>query len=212
MSTTQHAERRPKFQRDLEGEPHATRIMVADDEHLVATDISLTLGELGYVVVGPVGDGEAAVQLARTALPDMALLDIRMPKGDGISTAKRILTELGIPSVILSAYSDPPQVEEASHAGVFGYIVKPAEPDQLRVSINVALARYHEHVEATAETSDLRKRLEQRRVIEQAKWILVSKKGMTEPDAMKALQKAARDSRRQLLDVATSVIEVGSLM
>lgn len=212
MSTTQQAERQPKYRQQPEGEPHATRIMVADDEHLVATDISLTLGELGYVVVGPVGDGEAAVQLARMALPDLALLDIRMPKGDGISVAKRILTELGIPSVILSAYSDPPQVEEASHAGVFGYIVKPAEPDQLRVSINVALARFHEHLEIETESSELRRRLEQRRVIEQAKWILVSKKGMTEPDAMRAMQKAARDSRRPLLDVATSVIEVGSLI
>lgn len=211
MNAVMEPSRQPKFRGKGPPTPHATRVLVADDEHLVATDIALSLTELGYVVVGPVGDGEAAAQLARVALPDLALLDIRMPKSDGIAVAQIILSELAIPSVILSAYSDPHQVEQASHAGVFGYIVKPAEPDQLRVSINVALARYHEHVAAQAESSDLRRRLEQRRVVEHAKWILVRSQSMEEPDAMKALQKAARDRRKPLVDIATAVVQTGSL-
>jgi len=172
----------------------------------VATDLAFTLGELGYTVVGPVTDGEAAVQLARRARPDLALLDIRMPRRDGLSAAMELFGDLDIPVIMLSAYSDSKSVDTAAEAGIFGYLVKPAAEEQLRACIEVAWSRFLQHVSQRSEAGKLRQRLEERKAIEQAKWLLVSKRGMPEPEAMKLMHKRARDSRQTLLRVAEAVI------
>lgn len=189
-----------------QAQPKLSRILVAEDEHLVAADLTARLADMGFTVVGPVTDGDAAASLARSALPDLALLDIRMPKRTGLEVAKEIFAELTIPVVLLSAYSDAASVADASAAGVFGYVVKPASNDQLRVAIEVAWTRFLDLRHHKAHADDLTRRLEERKLIEQAKWILVAGKGLSEPDAMKHLQKAARDSRRKLTDVAAEVI------
>ncbi len=188
------------------------RILIAEDEYLVATELTHTLAALGHVVVGPATDGESAVALARSAQPDMAIMDVRMPKRDGIAAAKELFEELGIPVITLSAYSDTETIEAAAQNGIFGYLVKPASADQLRAAISIAWQRYRQHVEVATEASNLRRRLEERRVIEQAKWLLVSRKGLSEPDAMKTLQKRARDTRRQMIDIAKSLIEADELI
>lgn len=187
------------------------RILAADDEHLVAAELTLLLTDLGYTVVGPASDGESAVRLAQSALPDLALLDIRMPKRDGLSAAKEMFDELAIPVVILSAYSDEEYVKTAQEAGVFGYLIKPVQKEQLRVCISVAWSRFTNHVAQQGENALLRKRLEDRKTIESAKWLLVSRKSITEPEAMKLLQKTARDSRQQLVVVATGVLKGESI-
>lgn len=183
--------------------PH--RVLVAEDEHLVATNLTMMLGELGYTVLLAM-DGEEAIQVARTAAPDIVLMDIRMPRRDGLSAAKELHEQMGLPVVILSAYSDGQEVAGAQQAGVFGYLVKPVQKDQLRVGLDIAWHQYRLHAAEVEEGRKLRKRLEERRVIEQAKWALVSGRGMTEPDAMKMLQKRARDSRAQLVDIASAVL------
>jgi AmiR/NasT family two-component response regulator len=189
-----------------------TRILVADDEHLVATDLALTLGSLGVTVVGPVADGEAAMHMARLATPDLALLDIRMPKRDGLSAAREMFAELFIPVVILSAYSDHSHVQAAQEAGVFGYLIKPAREDQLRVCLDVVWRKFRAFAALQSDNQVLRRRLEDRKLIEQAKWILVSRKLLSEPDAMKTLQKRARDARRPLVEVARAVIEADTML
>jgi response regulator NasT len=189
-----------------------SRILVADDEFLVAAQITHDLASLGYVTVGPAVDGENAVSLARSAMPDMALLDVQMPQRDGLSAARELFEELGIPVIIISAYSDPKTVESARDGGVFGYLVKPASIDQLRAAIVVAWKRFRDFATLAGENESLKRRLEERRVIEKAKWILVSRKGVTEPDAMTMLQKKARDSRRPLVEVAQSVIDAEQLL
>ena len=189
-----------------------SRILVADDEFLVAAQVTHSLATLGYITVGPAVDGENALVLARSSLPDLALLDVQMPKRDGVSVAKEIYTELGIPSIIISAYSDQQTVDSAGEVGVFGYLIKPASVDQLRAAIAVAWSRFAEIAKLAGENDSLRKRLEERRVVEKAKWILVSRKGITEPDAMTMLQKKARDSRRPLVEVAQSVIDAEDLL
>lgn len=181
-------------------------VLLADDEHLVSLAMTHALASAGYVTVGPAVDGEQAVQLARQAMPDIAVMDIRMPKRGGISAAKELFRDLLIPVVIVSAYSDMEQVQAASEVGVFGYLVKPVTPDQLRAAIEVAWAGYLRYIHERKTTEDLRKRLEDRRVIEQAKWLMVSKRGMTEPVAMQVLRQAARDTRRSMVEVAASMI------
>lgn len=192
--------------RSRELPPRPARVLVADDEHLVAMNLTLALGELGYTVVGPASDGVAAVELARTAAPDLALLDIRMPRLDGFDAARALYGELGVPVVILSAYSDDADIGRAAECGVFSYLVKPAGKGQLRAAIDVAWRRFVEHAESLRDSAELRRRLEERKVIETAKWILVSGRGLSEPDAMRLMQKQARDSRRKLVSVAEEII------
>lgn len=186
--------------------PRPSRILIGEDEHLVAADLTARLGEMGYTVVGPVTDGEAAIEVARTALPDLALLDIRMPRRSGLEAAREIFAEHAIPVIVISAFSDPDTVTEAAQSGVFGYLVKPATDDQLRVAIAVAWSRYLQFRAGLDEREDLARRLEERKVIEAAKWALVSTRSMSEPEAMKLLQKLARDGRRKLVDVAAEIV------
>lgn len=184
-----------------------TRILVAEDEHLVATELVLTLADLGYTVVGPAPDGMSAITLAHKAMPELALVDIRMPRKDGLATSEQLFRELAIPTVILSAYADQEYVDAARKSGVYGYLVKPASESQLRAGLELAWQRYCDHMEALAESDELRRRLEERRVIEQAKWKLVSEQKLTEPDALKLLQKLARDKREHLVQVAQRMID-----
>tara|TARA_B100000674_G_scaffold74568_1_gene51629 strand:+ start:26 stop:634 length:609 start_codon:yes stop_codon:yes gene_type:complete len=188
------------------------RLLVADDEHLVAMGMKNNLEELGYEVIGPAGDGRDAIELCKTLKPDMALLDIQMPGLDGLSAAEQIYQEFAVPVVIFSAYSDREYVDSSNDAGVFGYILKPVTRDQLRVGIEVAWGRYLDSSEQLEEIEGLKERLEDRKIIEQAKWILVKRKSVEEPEAMKMLQKQARNNRRSLIDVARAVVESDSLL
>lgn len=188
------------------------RVLVADDEHLVATDLAMTLGELGYSVLGPAVDGEAAVELAQITHPDLALLDIRMPKRDGLSAANQIYHDLGVPVIILSAYSDSTAIAAAQNAGVFGYLVKPASANQLRAAIDVAWGRFVDSLRDQDEITALERKLEDRRVIERAKWILVQRKQMNEEEAMRILQRQARQSRKKMAEVAQLLIDANELL
>jgi response regulator NasT len=183
------------------------KILVADDEHLVASGLAANLKEMGFFVVGPAADGQEAIELCRTLQPDLALLDIRMPRTDGLAAAKAIFEQMAIPVIIFSAYSDRDYVESGAKIGVFGYMLKPVTQDQLRVNISVAWSRFLDFAAKNQEIAALKLRLENRKVIEQAKWLLVQKKNIDEPEAMRLLQQQARNNRRTLIDVAQSIIE-----
>lgn len=190
---------------------HPSRILVADDDHIIAAGLAANLTDLGYTVVGPARDGHEAVELARQLKPDLALLDIRMPRLDGLAAAEAIYREMGIPVVILSAFSDPDFVDSATQIGVFGYLLKPVSADQLRVNLSIAWGRFSDAVAAREEVSALRTRLSERKFIEQAKWIIVKRRGIEEDEAMRLLQKQARNNRRPLVEVARGVIENADL-
>jgi len=117
-------------------------VLVAEDEPHVAQSVSRALGQIGYELVGPAGSGREAVDLARKHSPDLALLDIRMPEMDGLEAGRVIWTELRIPVVFLSAFSNPEYLQQAMDLGAFGYMIKPATLDDLRVHLGVAWARY----------------------------------------------------------------------
>ncbi len=186
---------------------HPSKILIADDEHLVASGLASNLKELGYFVIGPAADGNEAIELAEAMQPDIALLDIRMPKKDGLDAAKVLFNDLAIPVIIFSAYSDPEYIDAGTRVGVFGYMLKPVTQDQLRVNISVAWSKYLDAAEKNSEIAVLKQRLEDRKLIEQAKWLIVERKNIPEPDAMKLLQRQARNNRRTLVDVAKSLIE-----
>ena len=189
-----------------------SRVLVADDEHLVAAGMVAALTDLGYTVIGPASNGEEAISHARKERPDLAVLDIRMPGTDGLAAAETIYNELHIPVVMVSAYSDPEYVNGGNRIGVFGYLLKPVNRDQLRVGLEVSWSRFLRHLELAAEVDSLQERLKQRKIIEQAKWIIVKRKNVEEPEAMRLLQKQARNGRRPLVEVAQAVIESETLL
>jgi response regulator NasT len=191
--------------RRLPAHPH--RVLVADDEHLVASGVAVNLRELGYEVIGPAADGDEAINFCRHARPDIALLDIRMPKKDGLAAAEVVFRNMGVPVMIFSAYSDPEYVSNGNRVGVFGYLLKPVTQDQMRVGLSVAWGRFLDYARQHTEIGSLKERLEQRKIIEQAKWILVKRRGLEEPDAMRLLQKQARNNRRTLVEVAKAVLD-----
>lgn len=184
------------------------RILVADDEHLAALSVTQCLRELGYTTVGPARDGEHAIELAFSAHPDLALLDVRMADDfDGIDAARVLFDELRIPTVIVSAYSDARQVDEATIQGVFGYVVKPVTCEQLRPAIEIAWARLRHSLEQEIEVRWLRSSIEARKTIERAKWQLVEQLEVDEGAALRHLRKLAKDTQRSIADVAREIVD-----
>jgi response regulator NasT len=183
-----------------------TRVIVADDEPITRQDISEMLTGLGYVVVGEVGDGRSAVNLARELRPDVVVMDIKMPSMDGIEAA-RILTEERIaPVLLLTAYHEQDLVERAKEAGVVGYVVKPYREADLAPAIEVALARFQEFLTLEREVEDLQEALETRKLVDRAKGILMDTKGMTEAEAFRKIQKMSMDTRRPMKEIARAII------
>jgi len=192
--------------------PSVSTILVAEDEHLVAETLRADLELLGYEVLGPVSNGQAAIDLARDSKPDMALLDIRMPEVDGITAAGQLFGEMGIPVVILSAYSEQRDLEHLQEAGVFGYLLKPVSSDGLRVTLNVAWSRYLEAKRLAGEVKALEDKLESRKIIERAKGIIQETLGVNEGEAMRRLQRQSRDTRRPMVEIAKALLDTHGLL
>ncbi|MBL0927495.1 MAG: response regulator [Phycisphaerales bacterium] len=182
------------------------RILVADDESLVATGLANSLIALGFVVVGPVTDGQAALDAAERDGPDLAVLDIKMPPPDGLEVAKRLWEARSIPSIIVSAFADRKYIEQAQATGVFGYLLKPVGTESLRIAVSIAWSRASSHTEQHNRIDQLETSLANRRVVEQAKWRLTELHGVSESEAHGLLQKTARNTRRKLLEVAEAVL------
>lgn len=187
-------------------------VLIAEDEHLLARDLSHELSELGFRVVGPAANGRLAIELAEKHRPDLALLDLRMPEMDGIETGKVLYEQLNIPVVVLTAHSDDHYVTACQEMGVFGYLLKPADAEELRITIRVAWGRYLEQRELRDEVGALERKLEERKLIERAKGVLMEKLNLSEPEAMKRLQKQARDTRRPMADLARSILDAEQML
>ena len=188
------------------GMEDALRVVVAEDEALIRMDVVATLQEAGYEVVGEGADGEEAVKLASELEPDLVVMDIKMPKLDGISAAERI-SELKIPVVLLTAFSQADLVARAAEAGAMAYVTKPFKPSDLLPAIQIALSRHEELTSLEAEIADLNDRLETRKLMDRAKGLLQSKMKLSEPDAFRWIQKASMDRRLTMAQVAKAVIE-----
>ncbi|MCF8528421.1 MAG: response regulator [Aquiluna sp.] len=184
----------------------ALKVVVAEDEGLIRMDVVATLQEAGYSVVGEAADGEEAVKLATELEPDLVVMDIKMPKMDGITAAEKI-AELKIPVVLLTAFSQADLVSRAAEAGAMAYVTKPFKPTDLLPAIQIALSRHEELVSLENEIADLSDRLETRKLMDRAKGLLQSKMNLTEPDSFRWIQKASMDRRLTMAQVAKTVIE-----
>jgi len=182
------------------------RILVAEDETIIRLDLRDLLERAGFEVCAEARDGEEAVELARREQPDVAIMDVKMPKLDGIEAARRILDERPIPIVMLTAYGQQELVARAVEAGVFGYLVKPFREQDLVPAIATARARHEELVALRREADSLGEALAARKSIERAKGLLMAKEGISEQDAFARLRKASQVSGRPLKVVAEALI------
>jgi len=182
------------------------RILVAEDETIIRLDLRALLERAGFEVCAEAHDGEQAVELARREKPDLALLDVKMPKLDGIDAARTILDERPIPIVMVTAYGEKELVSRAVEAGVFGYLVKPFRETDLLPAIETARARHAELVELRQEADSLAEALAARKAIERAKGLLMEREGLNEQDAYARLRKASQISGRPLRVVAEALI------
>ncbi len=183
------------------------RVLIAEDEALIRLDLKEMLTEEGYNVVGEAGDGEQAVALAEQLKPDLVILDVKMPKKDGIDAAAEITEAQIAPVVILTAFSQRDLIERASDAGAMAYLVKPFTKSDLLPAIELAVARYSQMVSLRAEVADITERLAVRKIIDRAKGLLQVKQKMTEPEAFRWLQRAAMDRRTSMKEIAQAVID-----
>jgi len=188
------------------------RVLIADDEALHNLALTSQLEMLGHQVVATASNGREAVELAREARPDIAFLDIRMPTMGGPEAASAIAADRPIPMIILSAYSDTRTVEEAVRAPVFHYLVKPVDPDDLAPAIAVARARFQEWMDARQQKELLELKLEERKIIERAKGLLMDTRKLSEKDAYRFLQKTSQDKNTPMVDLARKILLAAPLL
>jgi response regulator NasT len=188
----------------------ALRVVIAEDEAIIRMDLRETLEEEGYEVVGETGRGDQAVDLVRSLLPDLVILDIKMPGMDGLEAARTINREKICGVLMLTAFSQREVVENARDAGALAFLVKPFQKSDLVPAIEVAMGRFRELRTLTGEIDALGEQLESRKVIDRAKGILIDEAGMAEADAFSFIQRTAMSERTRMRDVADRILD-GSL-
>jgi AmiR/NasT family two-component response regulator len=183
------------------------RVLVVEDEALIRLDLTEMLSEEGYVIAGEAGDGEQAVELARELKPDLVIMDVKMPKVDGIAAAALIVDERIAPVVMLTAFSQRDLIEQARDAGAMAYLVKPFARHELVPAIELAVSRFAEKRALEDEVATLTDRLETRKVVDRAKGLLMTRQKMTEPEAFRWIQRTAMDRRTTMKAVANAVVD-----
>jgi len=185
------------------------RVVIAEDEALIRLDLAEMLAEEGYAVIGQAGDGERAIELVEELRPDLVVLDVKMPKLDGISAAAHIAGHRLAAVVILTAFSQRELVERAREAGAMAYLVKPFSKADLLPAIEIARSRFAEARQLESEVADLTERLVTRKLVDRAKGSIQQSLGVSEADAFRWIQKTAMDLRLSMREVAEGVVSHG---
>jgi two-component system, response regulator PdtaR len=184
------------------------RVLVADDNAVIALGLGERLRELGHEPLGPAADGAEAVELARATEPDLYLFDIEMPHVDGLTAAARLADEgLRRPVVVITGVDDPRLIERSVASGVGAYLTKPVDTRALQAALELAAARYEELQALEAEVGRAQQALEDRKLVERAKGLLMTALDISEQDAFRRLQLTARERNLRLVDVAARIVE-----
>jgi response regulator NasT len=181
--------------------------LIAEDDGLEAQEMEREVQALGHLVVGTAETGRRAIEMTRTLEPDLVLLDIAMPGLDGISAAREILAVRPVPIVMVTGHADPELVERAAAAGVFTYLLKPVSRRLLDAAIQMARARFAELQALRQQVRDLTEALEVRKVVEQAKGIVMKRLQVSEGEAFRRLQRRAASQRKSIREIAEAVRE-----
>jgi len=182
------------------------RVLIADDDPIIRLDLKQMLENLGYEVVAEAEDGQTAIELAKSVMPDVCVLDVKMPSMDGIVVATVLADEGIAPSILLTAYSDTELIGRAKDAGVFGYLTKPFKPSDLAPAIEVARSRFEQNQQLMNEVSTLQDRLDARKSVEKAKGVIMERDGVNEAEAYKRIQQQSMNQRLSMREVAEAIL------
>jgi two-component system, response regulator PdtaR len=189
------------------------KVLIAEDDPVIALALAERVRSLGHEPLGPVGDGEEAVAAAKESRPDLYLFDVDMPARDGLSAATRLAGEgLRRPVVVVTGVDDPTLVERSIGSGVGAYLTKPVDTRELEAALELAAARHAELEALEAEVSRARQALEDRKLVERAKGLLMAALQLSEQDAFRRLQQTARERNLRLAEVAGRIVEQRSLL
>lgn len=184
----------------------SARLVIAEDEALIRLDLRETLEEEGYEVVGETSRGDEIVGLVRAQRPDLAILDINLPGGDGLTAAAEITAERLAAVLILTAFSQRELVDRAREAGALAYLVKPFQRNDLVPAMELALGRFEEMKALEEAYKDLEERMEARTLVERAKGALMDELDMKESEAFRWIQRRAMDGRTTMKEVSLQVL------
>ncbi len=189
------------------------RVLIAEDNPLIALGLVERLRSLGHEPIGPACDGQEAIELARASLPDLYLFDIDMPNVDGLEAATQLAAAgLRRPVVVVTGVDDPSLIERSIASGVSAYLTKPVDSRELDAAIELAAARHVEFEALEAEVDRAQQALEDRKLVERAKGLLMTALNLSEQDAFRRLQLTARERNLRLADVAGRIVEQQSLL
>ena len=188
------------------------KVLIADDEKPVAAGLQAQLEALGYDVIAVVNDGHHAIEVCRRSLPDVVLMDIEMPGLDGLSAARQIVKEPGTPVIILTAHGHPNLIDQAVEDGVLYYLLKPVTSPSLHAALQVAVARAREIRSLRENVNTLELTLRERKLIERAKGILMSRRNLPEAEAFRLLQRQSQDRRMPMAKLAESIVQADELL
>lgn len=189
------------------------RIFLAEDDPIILMGFKKMVEKLGHEVVGEAMDGLEAVQEIRRIRPELIIMDINMPKLDGICVMEQLKAEeIDIPSIIVTGYRDQELVDRATRAGVLGYMQKPIDEYELRTAIGLAMRHDEDIKKLQKDVNRSKHALEERKLVERAKGILMDQFGLKEVEAMRALQKKSRDMNKKLSEVAREIIHAAQVL
>lgn len=182
------------------------RILIVEDESIIRLDLSSIFTENGYEVVGEAGDGEKAIELAFSLVPDLIIMDIKMPKLDGLKASKIISKKIDVPIILLTAYSQKEFVEQSKYANVVAYLVKPISEVDLIPAVEVALHQAEKIKKIRDSVTSAQNELEKRKLVEKAKGLLMEKEGLTENEAYQKIRKTSMDNHQSMTMTAKVII------
>lgn len=183
------------------------KILLAEDESIILMGIKSNIEKLGHQVIAQAYNGSEAVKLALENDPDLIIIDINMPKMDGIEAIKKINEEKFIPAVVITGYNDEKLIKRASEAGAFAYLIKPVDSNDIKPAINIAWSKFKEFNGILKELDNSKKALKARKIIEKAKGIIMDRNKIKESEAMKFLQKKSNDQNKKMIIVAEEIIK-----
>jgi len=181
-------------------------IIIADDDAVLRLDLRTMLEAMGHQVVGEADNGETACGLARSLQADLIILDVMMPKRNGLEAAEIISRERLGPVMLLTAYSDVPMIEQANRAGVLAYLVKPFRQQELQPAIEIVISRYREMLALEGALDSAQEHLQANRLIGRAKRVLMDRYGVSEQEAYRRLQAKSLATTRTLKEIAEAIL------
>jgi two-component system, response regulator PdtaR len=188
------------------------RVIAADDEPAMRYVYEKMLPALGHQLIAVASSGDELIETCEKQKPDLIITDIRMPGRDGIDAAEQLWLRYNVPVLLVSAYRDYDLLQRAQADPIFGYLVKPVEEVDLEAAIRVAVARFHSFQQSLDEVQQLRQTLNDRKLIERAKGVIMARTKASEDDALRKLQTLAAERSKDLAEIAKAVVDGDEIM